>query len=67
MTGFDILPCPGNVLLGWVGGEGAKIVESLPPSEVAKHCTQLLQKFLARPVPAPTRVFRYLTLLLLVF
>jgi len=59
MTGFDIMPENyGNVLLGWVGGESAKYVETVPEVQIGEDCTAVLRKFLNRSIPLPRRVFR---------
>ncbi|XP_059471126.1 spermine oxidase-like [Neocloeon triangulifer] len=59
MTGFDIMPSNyGNVILGWVGSESAKLVETLPEDQIGMDCTKVLRKFLNRNVPVPKRVFR---------
>lgn len=46
LTGFDVLPNHEGVLLGWVGGRGAYIVETLSEQQVANDCTSLLKRYL---------------------
>ncbi|XP_076651138.1 spermine oxidase isoform X2 [Halictus rubicundus] len=46
LTGFDILPDREGVLLGWVGGHGARIIETLSEQQVAADCENLLKQFL---------------------
>lgn len=48
ITGFDVLPGHENVLLGWIGRQGAKIMETLSDHEVGEGCIKLLEKFLGR-------------------
>ncbi|XP_014240838.1 peroxisomal N(1)-acetyl-spermine/spermidine oxidase isoform X2 [Cimex lectularius] len=43
-----------TVLLGWISGQEAEYMETLPESEVADRCTEILRKFLNDPfVPRP--------------
>ncbi|XP_049952496.1 uncharacterized protein LOC126468312 isoform X1 [Schistocerca serialis cubense] len=59
VTGFDVVLTQRAVLLGWVGGNGAILVEDLPEKLVGEHCTQLLQKFTKRnDIPLPRAVYR---------
>lgn len=46
MTGFDVLPNHEGILLGWVGGRGAYIVETLSEQQVATDCENLLKHYL---------------------
>lgn len=46
LTGFDVLPNHEGVLLGWVGGRGAYIVESLSEEQIAIDCENLLRHYL---------------------
>ena len=46
LTGFDVLPDHEGVLLGWVGGRGAYIVETLSEQQVAADCENLLKYYL---------------------
>lgn len=46
LTGFDIQPNHEAVLLGWVGGRGAYIVETLSEQQVATDCENLLKHYL---------------------
>ncbi|BET01714.1 Flavin containing amine oxidoreductase [Nesidiocoris tenuis] len=59
LTGFDTVTSCDNVLLGWVGGRGAKECENLSENEIGSHCTAVLRHFTGRPtVPEPSRVIR---------
>ena len=46
LTGFDVLPNHEGVLLGWVGGRGAYIVETLSEEQIAIDCENLLKHYL---------------------
>ncbi|XP_034193646.2 uncharacterized protein LOC117610410 [Osmia lignaria lignaria] len=46
LTGFDVLPDHEGVLLGWIGGRGAYIVETLSEQQVATDCENLLKHYL---------------------
>lgn len=46
LTGFDVLPNHEGVLLGWVGGRGAYIAETLSEHQVAADCENLLKHYL---------------------
>nr|CAD7574731.1 unnamed protein product [Timema californicum] len=57
LTGFDVSPNHRAVLLGWIGGRGAEVMEDLSEEEVGKHCTQLLKRFTQRSnIPSPSRI-----------
>lgn len=59
LTGFDVLDNHDAVLLGWVGGRGAYIVEKLTENEIANDCLEALRKFLKRDnIPNPLRCKR---------
>ncbi|XP_069688815.1 uncharacterized protein [Periplaneta americana] len=59
LTGFDVLLGQEGVLLGWVGGKGAELVEEVTEEEVGQHCTELLRKFtLNNEIPLPQNVIR---------
>ncbi|XP_066992054.2 uncharacterized protein [Anabrus simplex] len=59
LTGFDVLPKHKGVLLGWVGGKGAELVEQLTEDDVGRHCSELLRKFTQQPdIPLPRSVIR---------
>jgi hypothetical protein len=59
LTGFDVVLGQEGVLLGWVGGKGAELVEELTEDEIGQHCTELLRKFtLSDNIPLPRRVIR---------
>ncbi|XP_066589216.1 spermine oxidase-like isoform X2 [Prorops nasuta] len=54
LTGFDILQNIPGVLLGWVGGEGAYIIEELSEKVVALDCMKLIRYYLKRDnIPEP--------------
>ncbi|KAF8785917.1 Spermine oxidase like protein [Argiope bruennichi] len=59
ITGFDVLPKSSNILLGWIGGEGARLMETVDEETVGKVCSDLLRIFLKRPdIPNPSRTIR---------
>lgn len=59
MTGFDVLGGHNAVLLGWVGGEGAKIIENLSNEQIIKDSAELLRYFLKNPnLPEATKCLR---------
>ena len=45
-TGFDVLKDHRGVLLGWIGGKGAYIVETLSEKQIIEDCTDLFRYFL---------------------
>ena len=48
-----------GVLVGWVGGRGAELVEEVTEQEIGEHCTQLLRQFTRnKHIPLPVRVIR---------
>lgn len=60
LTGFDIFrPENGNILLGWVGGDGAIEMESLSDIQIVEDCINLLAKFTHINVPMPIRYYWY--------
>lgn len=59
LTGFDVLPDCQGVLLGWVGGQGAYIIEKLKEEEIAADCLKLLKYYLKIDnIPAVKRCIR---------
>ncbi|XP_063973542.1 spermine oxidase-like [Diachasmimorpha longicaudata] len=59
LTGFDVLENHEAVLVGWVGGRGAELIENLTEEEVGNDCIDLLKVFLKREtLPAPKRCKR---------
>ena len=59
VTGFDVIPALEGVLLGWVGGKGAQLVEEMMEDEIGQHCTELLRKFTHnKDIPLPCHVIR---------
>lgn len=58
ITGFDVMkPNYPNVLLGWVGGNGAIEMEKLSDAEIINDCVELLTKFTNINVPYPIRYY----------
>ncbi|XP_076240610.1 uncharacterized protein LOC143183085 [Calliopsis andreniformis] len=55
LTGFDVLPDHKGVLLGWVGGQGAYIVETLNEQQVAIDCENLLKHYLKHDKIPPVK------------
>ncbi|XP_016919340.1 spermine oxidase-like [Apis cerana] len=39
LTGFDVVPNHEGVLLGWIGGRGACIIETLSEQQIAMDCS----------------------------
>lgn len=58
VTGFDLVADLPTVLLCWVGGIGAELVEHLSDEMVAEHCRTLLTWFTGTDVPLPTEIVR---------
>ncbi|RZC40979.1 spermine oxidase-like, partial [Asbolus verrucosus] len=59
ITGFDSVVHAPNVLLGWIGGEGVKVMEDLSDEAVGALCIKLLRRFVRnKTVPDPVRVVR---------
>ena len=46
ISGFDAARGHDDVLVGWVGGQGAKDIESETDESIGKHCVKLLRSFL---------------------
>ncbi|XP_011497071.1 PREDICTED: spermine oxidase-like [Ceratosolen solmsi marchali] len=46
ITGFDVLKDHQTVLLGWVGGKGACIIETLSQQQIIQDCAELFRFFL---------------------
>ncbi|XP_014236124.1 spermine oxidase-like [Trichogramma pretiosum] len=46
LTGFDVVQNHKAVLLGWIGGKGAQIIETLSESQVIQDCKTLFRYFL---------------------
>lgn len=58
MTGFDVLkPNYPNVLLGWVGANGALEMEKLSDDQIVDDCVRSLSKFTNLNVPKPIKYF----------
>lgn len=45
VNGFEEIPTSGNVLLAWVTGDQAAVVERWPADRIARCCTALLRRF----------------------
>ncbi|KAK0084928.1 hypothetical protein PV325_006130 [Microctonus aethiopoides] len=59
LTGFDVLNNHKAVLLGWVGGKGAHVIETLSEQEVGDDCINLLRHFLKNNnLPPPKKCNR---------
>lgn len=60
LTGFDVLDNHSSVLLGWIGGKGAEVMEELSDEEVGSHCTEVLKACIpTTAIPLPQSVIRY--------
>lgn len=65
VTGFDEVFNQPRVLVGWVGSDGVKQMESLPEDEVGSICINALRKFLPDyQIPQPKSVIRLVQKLL---
>ncbi|XP_026674215.1 uncharacterized protein LOC108630773 isoform X2 [Ceratina calcarata] len=59
LTGFDVLPNHEGVLLGWISGRGAYIIEALSERQIATDCENLLKHYLKLDnIPRVERCFR---------
>jgi demethoxyubiquinone hydroxylase (CLK1/Coq7/Cat5 family) len=59
VTGFDVITELEGVLLGWVGGKGAQLIEEMMEDEIGQHHTDLLRKFTQnKDIPLPCHVIR---------
>lgn len=59
LTGFDVLPNHEGVLLGWISGRGAYIIETLSEQQIATDCENLLKHYLKLDkIPPVQRCFR---------
>lgn len=60
LTGFDIIKEKKNgIFLGWIGGRGAYIIETLSEQQIAEDCLKLLKYFLKNNnIPFPRRCLR---------
>lgn len=66
MSGFDVLnPGATNTLVGWVGAQGALIVEKRSEIEIAKDCMELLSQVFKKSIPMPCKVYRYVKVFLI--
>ncbi|XP_015175694.1 PREDICTED: uncharacterized protein LOC107066013 [Polistes dominula] len=46
LTGFDVVRSHRGVLLGWIGGKSAPLIENISEEEIGIGCTNLLRHFL---------------------
>lgn len=46
ISGFDLVRGRKDVLLGWIGGHGAEVIETISDEQVGIICTKLLKTFL---------------------
>lgn len=59
LTGFDIMKDHKAVLLGWVGGKGACIIEKLSEQQIIQDCAELFRYFLKNDnVPEANKCLR---------
>ncbi|CAH1398506.1 unnamed protein product [Nezara viridula] len=59
LTGFDPVVGLPNVLVGWVGGEGAVLMEAFSADLIGQHCTQVLREITGNTeIPIPKRCTR---------
>lgn len=59
LSGFDPVLDQPNMLLGWVGGRGAALVENISEDQIGKQCAELLKKFTGnKNVTNPVKVIR---------
>lgn len=60
LSGFDPVLDQPHMLLGWVGGRGAELVEGIPEEDIGKKCAEVLRIFAGNPaISNPVRVIRY--------
>lgn len=60
ITGFDVVQKQPNVLLGWIGGAEARLIESIDTEVISSVCIKLLRTFLNSPdIPYPDKTIRY--------
>lgn len=59
LTGFDVIIKGRAILLGWVAGDGARTIESMPEAEIGAQATEVLRKFTGNPdIPLPEKVLK---------
>ncbi len=57
--GFDEVLNNRNVLVGWISGNEAEVMESLLDDDIIETCTQLIRQFLGNPaIPRPSKIIR---------
>lgn len=57
LSGFDVVRGQRNMLVGWVGGKGARQVESESEADIGRTCSKLLRTFLNNnSLPEPIKV-----------
>jgi len=57
---FDTARRQPNVLIGWIGGQGARDMESASDQEVGRICLQIIEHFLPKGHRKPTKLVRCL-------
>lgn len=55
MTGFDSVREQSNMLMGWIGGRGAELIEKETDEEIGRICSLLISRFLGIKVPSPIK------------
>ena len=59
LSGFDSVVGLPNILLGWVGGEGAEMMENFSSDIIAQHCTHILREITGyNKIPLPKGCIR---------
>lgn len=59
ISGFDDIGSNLNILVGWIGGVGAKIIENVGEEEIGFKCVNVLKKFTGNTmIPYPSKVIR---------
>lgn len=53
---FDVVRRQPNLLIGWIGGLGAKLMENESDSEISKTCLNILEQFLPATNTKPTKL-----------
>lgn len=59
LSGFDPVLDQPHMLLGWIGGRGAEMVERVPEEEIGEKCAEVLRKFTGnKKITRPIKVVR---------
>ena len=53
---FDVVRRQPNLLIGWIGGQGAKMVEHEAEELIGRTCLQVLERFLPQDHERPSRL-----------